>query len=133
MISEELNLSGIITLFCCGFTMNHYTYYNLSEDSKSGSVLAIQTISHFSEASTYVYLGFSLFSIEKENFSITFILTLVGITLASRFFSVVVPMLLLRLCRKKLQYKQQVFIWYAGLIRGAIAYALTYRIDKSLE
>lgn len=41
MISEELNISGIITLFCCGFTMNHYTYYNLSEDSKSGSVLAI--------------------------------------------------------------------------------------------
>ena len=41
MISEELNLSGIITLFCCGFTMNHYTYYNLSEDSKGGSALAI--------------------------------------------------------------------------------------------
>jgi NhaP-type Na+/H+ or K+/H+ antiporter len=33
MISEELEFSGIITLFCCGFTMNHYTYYNLSEDS----------------------------------------------------------------------------------------------------
>ena len=29
--------------------------------------------------------------------------------------------------------KQQVFIWYAGLIRGAIAYAMTYRIDKSIE
>ncbi len=41
MLSEELELSGIITLFCCGFTMNHYTYYNLSEESKNGSVLAI--------------------------------------------------------------------------------------------
>ena len=41
VLSEILNLSGIITLFCCGFTMNHYTYYNLSESSKSGSVLAI--------------------------------------------------------------------------------------------
>lgn len=31
LISETLALSGIITLFCCGFTMNHYTYYNMSE------------------------------------------------------------------------------------------------------
>ena len=102
MISEELNLSGIITLFCCGFTMNHYTYYNLSEDSKGGSVLAIQTISHFSEASTYAYLGFSVFSIEKENVTISFIFVLVAITLIARLFSVFIPMLLLRLCRKKL-------------------------------
>lgn len=41
MISEILDFSGIMTLFCCGFTMNHYTYYNLSEESKQGSVLAI--------------------------------------------------------------------------------------------
>ena len=40
-VSEILNFSGIITLFCCGFTMNHYTYYNLSDESKSGSVLSI--------------------------------------------------------------------------------------------
>ena len=26
MISEELGFSGIIGIFCCGFTMNHYTY-----------------------------------------------------------------------------------------------------------
>lgn len=39
--SEILNFSGIMTLFCCGFTMNHYTYYNLSKESKSGGVLAI--------------------------------------------------------------------------------------------
>lgn len=101
MLSEELELSGIITLFCCGFTMNHYTYYNLSEESKNGSVLAIQTLSHFSEAATYAYLGFSLFSIKKDNFSITLILILVGITLLARFFSVLIPMGLLRLCRRR--------------------------------
>jgi len=41
VLAETLNLSGIITLFCCGFIMNHYTYYNMSEESKSGSVLCI--------------------------------------------------------------------------------------------
>lgn len=108
MISEELSFSGIIALFCCGFTMNHYTYYNLSEDSKSGSVLAIQTMSHFSEAATYAYLGFSLFSIQKDNFSLSFVLILVVITLIARLFSVVLPLLLLRLLsrnHKKLHLK----------------------------
>lgn len=42
-------------------------------------------------------------------------------------------MLALRLiCKKRLSFKLQSFIWYAGLIRGAIAYALTYRIDRTL-
>ena len=66
VLSEILNLSGIITLFCCGFMMNHYTYYNLSESSKSGSVLAIQSLSTFCEAATYAYLGFAVFSIKKD-------------------------------------------------------------------
>jgi solute carrier family 9 (sodium/hydrogen exchanger), member 6/7 len=101
MISEELNLSGIITLFCCGFTMNHYTYYNLSEESKNGSVLAIQTLSHFSEAAIYAYLGFAAFSIKKDNFSITLILILVGVTILARFFAVLIPLSVLRLFQRK--------------------------------
>ena len=96
-----MELSGIITLFCCGFTMNHYTYYNLSEESKNGSVLAIQTLSHFSEAATYAYLGFSLFSINKGNFSITLMLILIGIILLARFCAVLLPLLILKLFRKK--------------------------------
>ena len=107
LISEELSFSGIITLFCCGFTMNHYTYYNLSEDSRNGSVLAIQTMSHFAEAATYAFLGFSVFSIHKDNFSLPFMLILVGITVVARLLSVGIPMLFLRLfCRKRLEIKQ---------------------------
>ena len=33
MVTEILAFSGIMALFCCGFTMNHYTYYNLSRQS----------------------------------------------------------------------------------------------------
>jgi NhaP-type Na+/H+ or K+/H+ antiporter len=107
MISEELNFSGIIAIFCCGFTMNHYTYYNLSEDSQNGSVLAIQTMSHFSEAATYAFLGFSVFSIHGENASLLFMLILVGITIIARLVSVAVPILLLRVfSKRRLDYKQ---------------------------
>jgi len=132
MISEELGFSGIIGIFCCGFTMNHYTYYNLSEDSKLGSVLAIQTMSHFCEAATYAFLGFSVFSIHSENASLVFMLKIVGITMLARVVSVALPMAGLRLLGRRLDWRQQVYVSYAGLIRGAIAYALTYRIDTRL-
>lgn len=97
VISEILNLSGIITLFCCGFMMNHYTYYNLSEPSKSGSVLAIQSLSTFSEAATYAYLGFAVFSIKKDQFDFSFTFLLIGITLVARMFSVLIPLGILKL------------------------------------
>ena len=134
VISEILNLSGIITLFCCGFMMNHYTYYNLSESSKSGSVLAIQSLSTFSEAATYAYLGFAVFSIKKDQFDFGFTFLLIGITLVARMFSVLISLGLLKLFspRRWLQWKLQTFIWYGGLIRGAIAFALTYRVKIDL-
>ena len=33
MVSEVLSFSGIMTLFCTGFTMSHYGYYNMSKES----------------------------------------------------------------------------------------------------
>jgi solute carrier family 9 (sodium/hydrogen exchanger), member 3 len=32
LIAESFHLSGIITLFCCGFTMAHYAYHNVTEE-----------------------------------------------------------------------------------------------------
>ncbi len=133
MVSEILSFSGIMTLFCCGFTMNHYTYYNLSKESKSGSVLAIQTLSNVAEAFLFTYLGFSLISISSNNYSFSFLFILIVITLIARLLSVAVPLTLLWLCKYRVQFKTIVFVWYGGLIRGAIAYALTFRIDKTLS
>lgn len=38
----------------------------------------------------------------------------------------------MRLCGydAKIPLKKQIFIWYAGMIRGAIAFGLVLRIDK---
>ena len=30
LIAEYLRLSGVISLFCCGFTLSHYGYHNIS-------------------------------------------------------------------------------------------------------
>lgn len=55
------------------------------------------------------------------------------ITLIARLCSVFIPMTLLRLCvNHNMRIKDLVFLSYGGLIRGAIAYALTFRIDKEV-
>lgn len=58
---------------------------------------------------------------------------LILITLVSRFVSILIPLTILHLCKKGVNLKTAIFIWYGGLIRGAIAYALTFRIDKNLS
>ena len=55
------------------------------------------------------------------------------ITLVARFLSVFIPLSLLWILNYSVNFKTAIFIWYGGLIRGAIAYALTFRIDKSLS
>ena len=32
LIAESFHLSGIITLFCCGFTLAHYGYHNVTRE-----------------------------------------------------------------------------------------------------
>ncbi len=74
-----------------------------------------------------------MFSLQGDYCSFPFVGILMVITLISRLFAVLVPMAILWLFNKKLDFKHQLFVWYGGLIRGAIAYAMTFRIDKSVS
>ena len=70
-------------------------------------------------------------------FSPWLICILLVITIVSRLCSTVGFIALLKLCgyEKKhpnpINFRELFFIWYAGLIRGAIAFGLVLRIDKS--
>lgn len=54
--------------------------------------------------------------------------------MAGRFVAVVGLLLFLKIFKfdSKLNFKQQIFIWFAGMIRGAIAFGLVLKIDKKL-
>jgi sodium/hydrogen exchanger-like protein 6/7 len=95
LVSECLHFSGIITLFCCGFTIAHYGFYSMSDNCRNGSTLAVETLSHISEGFLFVYLGMSSLSIKwvDVKFSLILILT-IGIAI-SRFLSVFSGLLLL--------------------------------------
>jgi len=135
LLAELLNLSGIMTLFLCGVVMSHYTYHNVSKDSKLGSVVTISTMAFAAEAFLFTYLGMSIFSTESSTFSLSFTFLIIIAAVLSRFASVFVSIALYALSMKciiDINCKQLILIWFSGLIRGAIAFALSLEINSSI-
>ena len=51
--------------------------------------------------------------------------------MVGRFIAVVGLLIFLKICKydSHLNFKQQIFVWFAGMIRGAIAFGLVLKID----
>ena len=93
LISDSLNLSGIICLFCTGFTMAHYGYYNLSLKGRSGSVIMTETLSYLSEAFLYTYLGLTIFAVDESNVNLRFAGYVLAVMICCRAAAVFLPIL----------------------------------------
>jgi NhaP-type Na+/H+ or K+/H+ antiporter len=135
LFAELFNLSGIMCLFFCGVTMSHYTYHNVSQESKLGSVITISTMSFAAEAFLFTYLGMSIFSTESSTFSLTFTFLIILAAVISRFASVFISIAIYALfkrCVIEIDCKQLMLIWFSGLIRGAIAFALSLEISDKI-
>ncbi|CAI2364053.1 unnamed protein product [Moneuplotes crassus] len=135
LLAELLNLSGIMTLFLCGVIMSHYTYHNVSKSSKVGSVVSITSIAFLAEAFLFTYLGLSIFSTESSSFSLNFTFLIIIAAVLARFASVFLSIAiyaLFRRCVIEIDCKQLTLIWFSGLIRGAIAFALSLEIGPSI-
>ncbi|KAG8090476.1 hypothetical protein GUJ93_ZPchr0011g27032 [Zizania palustris] len=139
MLAELLDLSGILTVFFCGIVMSHYTWHNVTESSRVTTKHAFATLSFISETFLFLYVGMDALDIEKwkivgETYSpmksIALSSTILLLVLVSRAAFVFPLSLLANLTKKnqaeKISIKQQVIIWWAGLMRGAVSIALAY-------
>jgi NhaP-type Na+/H+ or K+/H+ antiporter len=88
IIAELLDISGIVTIFMCGLTMAHYTYYNLSNESKSGTDLSFNVLGQGAEAFTFAYLGLSMTGLPSENWSFIYLLSMLFATIVARAGSI---------------------------------------------
>ena len=137
VVAEILHQSGIITLLVAGVTMAHYGWYNLSPQGQTTSSIVFQFLGFIAEGFVFCYLGLTFFSYRTMPFSPSFIATLMGLVMGCRFLATVGLVSLLKLCKYEskhpnpLNYRELIFIWYAGLIRGAIAFGLVLRIEHS--
>lgn len=137
MIAELFKLSGILTVFFCGIVMSHYTWHNVTESSRITTKHAFATLSFISEIFIFMYVGMDALDIEKWGFvskspgtSVGVSSILLGLVMVGRAASVFSLSFLSNLAKKsqrdKIKFKEQVTIWWAGLMRGAVSVALAY-------
>ncbi|KAJ8543326.1 hypothetical protein K7X08_005849 [Anisodus acutangulus] len=136
VMAELFDLSGILTVFLCGIVMSHYTWHNVTDDSKVTTRHAFATMSFIAETFIFLYVGMDALDIEKWRFvshspgksvavsSVVFALVLVGracfvipLSMLSNFWTSK---------HDKISFKHMVTIWWAGLMRGAVSMALAY-------
>ncbi|XP_028780859.1 sodium/hydrogen exchanger 1 [Neltuma alba] len=137
MLAELCYLSGILTVFFCGIVMSHYTWHNVTESSRVTTKHAFATLSFVAETFLFLYVGMDALDIEKWRFvsdspgtSVAVSSILLGLVLAGRAAFVFPLSFLSNLAKKspneKISFRQQVIIWWAGLMRGAVSMALAY-------
>ncbi|KAL6953489.1 Sodium/hydrogen exchanger 2 [Sarracenia purpurea var. burkii] len=117
--------------------MSHYTWHNVTESSRITTKHAFATLSFVCEIFIFLYVGMDALDIEKWRFvsdspgtSVGVSSILLGLIMVGRAAFVFPLSLLSNLTRKspyeKIGIKQQVTIWWAGLMRGAVSMALAY-------
>jgi NhaP-type Na+/H+ or K+/H+ antiporter len=137
MLAELSDLSGILTVFFCGIVMSHYTWHNVTESSRVTTKHAFATLSFIAETFLFLYVGMDALDIEKWKFasdspgkSIGISSILLGLVLVGRAAFVFPLSFLSNLTKKadfeKISWRQQIVIWWAGLMRGAVSIALAY-------
>lgn len=137
MLAELLNLSGILTVFFCGIVMSHYTWHNVTESSRITTKHAFATLSFVAEIFIFLYVGMDALDIEKWRFvsdspgkSVAVSSILLALVLVGRAAFVFPLSFLSNLAKKsqheKISLREQVIIWWAGLMRGAVSMALAY-------
>lgn len=138
VLAELWHLSGIITLLTCSVMMANYAWYNLSPQGKQSSVVIFKFLGFLAECFVFSYLGLTFFSYKTYDWSTELIIVEFVIILIGRALGTFGLVGLLKCFgyeknnARKITWKELAFIWYAGLIRGAIAFGLVLRIDTSL-
>ncbi|XP_057855358.1 sodium/hydrogen exchanger 1 isoform X2 [Cryptomeria japonica] len=137
MLAELGNLSGILTVFFCGIVMSHYTWHNVTQSSRITTRHAFATMSFIAETFIFLYVGMDALDIDKWKMvegspgkSAEIAAILLSLILVGRAAFVFPIAWLSNCCRAldaKLEYKQQIIIWWSGLMRGSVSMALAYR------
>ncbi len=106
LISEMIGLSGIMTLFICGAGLSQYALKNMTENSRKTTSIMFESISFISEGFVFTYLGFinkigmSIINLNIENCNFFFIFAIILAIAFSRFLSIFLLPLILKIFRR---------------------------------
>uniref|UniRef100_A0A1B0DEZ3 Sodium/hydrogen exchanger n=1 Tax=Phlebotomus papatasi TaxID=29031 RepID=A0A1B0DEZ3_PHLPP len=127
LIAEATELTGVVAVLFCGICQAHYTYNNLSEDSRTRTKQIFELLNFLAENFIFSYIGVSMFTFPKHHFDPWFILSGFICAAIGRAVNIYPLSFLLNLGRKpKIAMNFQHMLFFAGL-RGAMSFALAIR------
>uniref|UniRef100_A0A146M3F2 Sodium/hydrogen exchanger n=2 Tax=Lygus hesperus TaxID=30085 RepID=A0A146M3F2_LYGHE len=127
LIAEATNLTGVVSVLFCGIFQAHYTYNNLSRDSRKRTKHLFELLNFLAENFIFSYIGVSMFTFPKHRFDAGFIIAGFICASLSRAANIYPLSFLLNLGRDpKISSNFQHMLFFAGL-RGAMSFALAIR------
>ncbi|XP_043259021.1 sodium/hydrogen exchanger 7 isoform X5 [Colletes gigas] len=127
LIAEASDLTGVVAVLFCGICQAHYTYNNLSPDSRQRTKQLFELLNFLAENFIFSYIGVSMFTFPKHHFDPGFIFAGFLCALLGRAANVYPLSFVLNLARKpKISLNYQHMLFFAGL-RGAMSFALAIR------
>ncbi|EEB20474.1 sodium/hydrogen exchanger, putative [Pediculus humanus corporis] len=127
LIAEVSDLTGVVAVLFCGICQAHYTYNNLSDNSRTRTKHLFQLLNFLAENFIFCYIGVSMFTFPKHHFDPFFIFSGFICAAIGRAANIYPLSLVLNLGRKpKISTNFQHMLFFAGL-RGAMSFALAIR------
>lgn len=127
LIAEASDLTGVVAVLFCGICQAHYTYNNLSDDSRTRTKQMFELLNFLAENFIFSYIGVSMFTFPKHHFDPWFIVAGFICAALGRATNIYPLSFLLNLGRKpKIPANFQHMLFFAGL-RGAMSFALAIR------
>nr|XP_049692733.1 sodium/hydrogen exchanger 7 isoform X4 [Helicoverpa armigera] len=127
LIAEVCELTGVVAVLFCGICQAHYTYNNLSSDSRNRTKQLFELLNFLAENFIFTYIGVSMFTFPKHHFDPWFIIAGFITSVLGRAVNIYPLSFLLNLGRKPpIPMNFQHMLFFSGL-RGAMSFALAIR------
>ncbi|OCT92511.1 sodium/hydrogen exchanger 7 [Xenopus laevis] len=127
LLAEACGFTGVVAVLFCGITQAHYSYNNLSSESRNRTKQLFEVLHFLAENFIFSYMGLALFTFQKHVFSPIFIVGAFIAIFVGRAAHVYPLSFLLNLGRRhKIGWNFQHMLMFSGL-RGAMAFALSIR------
>jgi len=124
LIAEVCEMSGIVSVLFCGIFQAHYTFHNLSLESKVRTQQLFEVLHFLLENFIFSYIGVSMFTFAHHKFVFSFVLVAFLAIAVARALNIYPLSFILNFGRKtRIPMNYQHMLWFSGL-RGAMAFAL---------
>jgi len=136
--AELMALSGIISLLSCSIMQKEFAWLNMSMQGKQCSVDIFEFLGLIAQGFVFSYLGLTFFFYSNYQWSVQLIVSEMIICIIARSTAVLGMIGVMKACGyekddvNKLTWKELIFITFAGLIRGAIAFGLVLRMGTDI-